>query len=74
MEWLESNCNSNGDHGIRIQIRIHVNHLAITIQYIQEVVTLQKKYFIYLHQKMRFTPFINDYEGLGCMLFFYRAK
>ena len=27
--------------------------------YVQEVVTLQKKYLIYLNQKMRFTPFIN---------------
>ena len=29
------------------------------VLYVQEVVTLHKKYLIYLHQKMRFTPFIN---------------
>ena len=29
------------------------------VLYVQEVVTLQKKYLIYLHQIMRFTPFIN---------------
>ena len=33
--------------------------------YVQEVVTLQKKYLIYLHQKMRFTTFINYYNTLG---------
>ena len=33
--------------------------------YVQEVVTLQKKYLIYLHRKMRFTPFINNYNILG---------
>ena len=33
--------------------------------YVQEVVTLQKKYLIYLHQKMRFTPVINYYNTLG---------
>ena len=32
------------------------------ILYVQEVVTLQKKYLIYLLQKMRFTPFINYYK------------
>ena len=42
--------------------------------YVQEVVTLQKKYLIYLHQKMRFTPFINYYDPLGWILFVYRAK
>ena len=31
----------------------------IVLLYVQEVVTLQKKYLIYLHQKMRVTPFIN---------------
>ena len=35
---------------------------TILILYFQEVVTLQKKYSIYLHQKMRFTPFINYYD------------
>ena len=30
--------------------------------YVQEVVTLQKKYLIYMLQKMRFTPFINYYD------------
>ena len=29
------------------------------ILYVQEVVTLQKKIQIYLHQKMRLTPFIT---------------
>ena len=34
--------------------------------YVQEVVTLKKKkYLIYLHSKMRFTPFINYYDTLG---------
>ena len=32
------------------------------VLYVQEVVTLQKKYLLYLHQKMRFTPFINYYD------------
>ena len=36
----------------------------VLLQYVQEVVTLKKKYLIYLHQKMRFTPFINYYETL----------
>ena len=44
------------------------------ILYVQELVTLQKKYLIYLHQKMRFTPFINYYDTLGWILFVYRAK
>ena len=35
------------------------------ILYVQEVDTLQKKYIIYLHQKMRLTPFINYYNTLG---------
>ena len=35
------------------------------VPYVQEVVTLQKKYLIYLHQKMRFTPLINYYDTLG---------
>ena len=30
-----------------------------TLLYVQEVVTPKKKYSIYLHQKIRFTPFIN---------------
>ena len=34
------------------------------ILFVQEVVTLQKKHLIYLHQKMRFTPFINYYDTL----------
>ena len=29
------------------------------VLYVHEVVTLQKKYLMYLHQIMRFTPFIN---------------
>ena len=35
------------------------------ILYVQEVVPLQKKYLIYLHQKIRFAPFINYYDTLG---------
>ena len=35
------------------------------VLYVQEVVTLKKIYLIYLHQKMRFTPFINNYDTLG---------
>ena len=35
------------------------------ILYVQEVVTLQKKYLKYLHQKIRFTPLINYYDILG---------
>ena len=35
------------------------------VLYVQEVVTLQKKDLIYLHQKMRFTAFINYYDTLG---------
>ena len=35
------------------------------ILYVQEVVTLQKKYLIYLHQKIRLTPFIKYYDTLG---------
>ena len=42
--------------------------------YFQGVVTLQKKYIIYLQQKMRFTAFINYYDTLGWILFVYRAK
>ena len=34
----------------------HTNQLL----YVQEVVTLQKKYLIHLHQKIRFTAYIND--------------
>ena len=34
------------------------------VLYVQEVVTLQKKYLIYLHQNMRFTPFINYFDTL----------
>ena len=30
---------------------------------VQKVATLQKKYLIYLHHKMRFTPFINYYDS-----------
>ena len=37
-------------------------------------VTLQKKYQIYLYQKVRFTPFINYYDTSGWLLFVYRAK
>ena len=37
-------------------------HYRQHVLYVQEVVTLQKKYLIYLRQKMRFTPFINYYD------------
>ena len=39
--------------------------IFLCLLYVQKVVTLQKKYLIYLHQKMRFTPFINYYDTLG---------
>ena len=35
------------------------------VLYVQEVVTLQKKYLIHLHKKMKFTPFINYFNTLG---------
>ena len=41
---------------------IHALHKVL---YVQEVVTLQKKYFIYLQQKMKITQFINYYDTLG---------
>ena len=34
------------------------------VLYVQEVVTLQEKCLIYLHQKMRVTTFINYYDTL----------
>ena len=43
----------------------HADSCTLYILYVQEVVTLQKKYLIYLHQKMRLTPFINYYDTLG---------
>ena len=47
----------------------------IILLYVQEVVTLQKKYLIYLHQIMRLTPFINYYDTLlGWILLVYWAK
>ena len=36
--------------------------LLTQLLYVREVVTLQKKYLIYLHQKMRFKTFINHYD------------
>ena len=33
-----------------------------------------KKNLIYLHQKMRFTLFINYYDTLGLILLVYKAK
>ena len=47
---------------------------SMAILYVQEVVTLQKKCLIYLHQKMGSTPFINYENILGWILFVYRAK
>ena len=55
-------------------IQNQVPHVLFYVLYVQEVVTLQKKYLFYLHQKMRFTPFINYYDILGWILFVYRAK
>ena len=48
--------------------------IIFLLQYVQEVVTLRKKYLIHLHQKMRFTPFINYKDTLGWILFVYREK
>ena len=48
--------------------------LVLVLLYVQELVTLQKKYLIYLHRKIRFTLFINYYDTLGRILFVYRAK
>ena len=45
--------------------KLHMVELLITTIFnmlLQEVVTLQKKNLIYLHQKMRFTQFINYYN------------
>ena len=42
--------------------------IRILLLYVQEVVTLQNKYLIYLHKKMSFTPFINYYDTLGWIL------
>ena len=50
---------------VRSPLAAVCNINMINVQYVQEVVTLQKKYLIYLHQKMRFTPFINYYDTLG---------
>ena len=47
---------------------------VVLLQYVPEVVTLHKKYLIYLQQKMRFTPVINYYNTLGLILFVHRAK
>ena len=44
------------------------------ILYVQEVVTLQKKYLIYLHQKMRFTPSINYIRYLRVNLIRLQSK
>ena len=44
------------------------SHILVSpkiVLYVQEEVTLQKKYLIYLHQKMRLTPFINYYDTIG---------
>ena len=49
--------------GDPVKIRM-VWHLFL-IPSVQEVVTLQKIFLTYLHQKMRFTPFINYYDTLG---------
>ena len=56
-----------GQTGFKVWFQLYdPNSLCIyIILYVQEVGTLQKKYLIYLHQKMRFTPFINYYDTLG---------
>ena len=58
-----------GESDIRQEDDIHFLHNPNirfrNVLYVQEVVTLQKKYLIYLHQRMRFTPFINYYNTLG---------
>ena len=41
---------------------------AVQILYVQEVLTIQIFFFLYLHQKMRFTSFINYYNSLGWIL------
>jgi len=43
---------------ILLKIR-HSLFIAVIILDVKEVVTLQKKYLLYLHQKMRFTPSID---------------
>ena len=50
---------------LEIAYRSQKHIICAVVLYVQEVVTLQKKYLIYLHQKMRFTPFINYYDTLG---------
>ena len=44
---------------VRVAIDLKIRLKRNSILYVQEVVTPQKKYLIHLHQKMRFTPFIN---------------
>ena len=49
-------------------------HTHCTVLYVQEVVTIHKKCLLYLHQKMRCTPFLTIYDTFGWILFVYRAK
>ena len=50
---------------LRIEIRRLLVTYTLMVLYVQEVVTLQKKYLIYWNQKMRFTQFIHYYNTLG---------
>ena len=57
-----------GETGRRVELQHRVEpekEFMLQVLYVQEVVTLQKKYSIYLHQEMRFTPFINYYDTSG---------
>ena len=69
---FESESFSN-DKDLRAYIGIN-KFTNFCVLYVQEVVTLQKKYLIYLHQKMRSTPFINYYDTLSWILFVYRSN
>ena len=61
-------------HSVRQSLTFIILASTSELLYVQEVVTLQKKYQIYLQQKMRFTPFFDYYDILGWILFVYRTK
>ena len=66
MDERYSFCQWSADWSIAAEsVECVITRYFFLILYVQEVVTLQKKYSIYLHQKMRFTPFINYYNTLG---------
>ena len=50
---------------MRIYATFKIPAVEKKVLYVQEEVTLQKKYLIYLHKKMRFTTFFNYYNTLG---------